>query len=781
MKPAKTTRPRVTYAALASSTLLLLACGGSNNDPSKGDAAAGADGAAGPDGAATTDGGPPANVCDPKSVVDLTAIAPGSDGVVHYLGNNSAAPVAGGLVAPVGCSVYSSGDQPIFQLAMHYRMRATSGLTVSTNNPGTPQGAAVILMLANACVDRGPASVCGSVVPDSMGGPETRTTIATPGALAAGSDVFVVYGTPSGGAQSAFELTIAEVAPLATGAACDATSVCAVGESCPLVAAVPGAQPPARHCVPDGAAGGMCRLGAERCDAGLGCNAGTPTSLGVCGPAIATGMPCVLSDACVAGSSCVPDDPSAPPAPLGPPPAGHCRADGADGTHCRFAAERCDAGLGCTTTNPLAGGICRTPIAAGKACAGGNDACVAGYTCATSMMGPPLPGGVVLGPGLCVPEGSEGASCRFTQDRCDAGLVCNNASPIGAGQCGKQVAVGMVCRQALDICAPGSYCIADSSATGPAPGTAHCRNPGADGGTCRKTAPRCDTGLGCSAPTDADPGICGVPLANGAACNIDTSACVAGSTCTPNDGSFSSGTCRPDSSEGGLCTMANMTCAAGTSCHAFGPTHGLCQTPIATGMSCDPRFDLCATGASCVGLPTTPGKNPTGQCRLDGGIGGACHKAQPVCDQGLECGPTGTCDRPCNTVVPSATAKDVTATAGTGTAPVGKGGAIVPGRYNLASMTVYGGIVQPGTFRTTEEFSDSTVSQVTMQTAPTAATTHTSYTYTTAADGTFIRTVTCPSAFAGQRQVGTYDATPTTITVYLPAGPSTIVYQFAAE
>jgi hypothetical protein len=134
-------------------------------------------------------------------------------------------------------------------------------------------------------------------------------------------------------------------------------------------------------------------------------------------------------------------------------------------------------------------------------------------------------------------------------------------------------------------------------------------------------------------------------------------------------------------------------------------------------------------------------------------------------------------DLPCNTVQQSPEGAAVTPTMIVGTGPVGRGGTIVPGQYHLTAQTFYvpsNVTVGSGPITKTQVWTDTTIQEVNDVPNPFGIPlTHVNYAYTATADGALTLTASCgPGATGG---IVTYDATPTTITVYsntpAPPGP----------
>ena len=284
-----------------------------------------------------------APVVDPcASPRDLTGMAPGTDGSLHVMGNSSSSSGVGVGMIPASCTMGAKGHAVVFQ----YTMRSTAVLRVSTANAGTSTDFDTVVAVLPSC-----GNVATLACNDDVSQSDAHSTATTAATVMMGTRVFIAvggYGRDAASADSgAFELTIQEVVPRASGAACTATDICATGTHC---LANPTA-PATTICVPDGTNGGACMAGA--CMTGLAC-AGT----GVCRAPLALGAACTASDACPASAHCAAVTPDGS--------LRRCLADGSLGAACRITGTACDMGT-CSATMPTATapGVCRIAVAAG--------------------------------------------------------------------------------------------------------------------------------------------------------------------------------------------------------------------------------------------------------------------------------------------------------------------------------------------------------------------------------------------------------------------------------
>ncbi len=277
------------------------------------------------------------------------------------------------------------------------------------------------------------------------------------------------------------------------------------------------------------------------------------------------------------------------------------------------------------------------PVAAGGACRvdGRSQRCDTSGTAPLDCVGT-TPGSDT---GTCRVRGSvAGSRCRTSTPECDVGLSCNPANSI----CQNTVAAGMPC-DGFNTCAAGSTCV--SSTVGSIRGTctpagtalgAACRPVGATGG-------RCDTGFVCSGEldaTEANP-TCVRQAAAGGACAINRIACLATETCVLVHGGLI-GTCTPNGTAAGTaCRATAPACDGMLACRAAAEGAApRCATVVATGALCDSNRD-CADGARC--FLTDLSDRTIGRCGVDGGEGGGCNGAAPLCTPAtLTCSNTDT-------------------------------------------------------------------------------------------------------------------------------------------
>ena len=449
------------------------------------------------------------------SARDLTGMAPGSDGSLHVTGDStSSAGVQVGMI-PSSCTA-SKGHAVVYQ----YTMRATAVLRVSTANAGTGASFDTVVAVLPTCGATAAPLACNDDVSQS----DTHSTATTTATVAMGTHVFIAVGgygaTPDAADSGPFELTIQEVTPRASGAACvAATDVCATGTTC---LASPSA-PATTICVPDGTNGGACQTG-RTCMSGLAC-----TNTGLCRAPLAAGAACTPTDACPANAHCVPVTVDGA--------LRRCVADGAAGAACRITGTACDTGLTCSATMPTATspGVCRAQVAAGAACDTGHS-CMTGAHCL------PLVADATMT--TCQADGAAGTICRSAAPFCDTGLTCSATDPtMATGVCQASVAGTGACDLTgrTNTCATPNECAPNAAFTAGA-----CAAPGtAAGVSCRTTGAACDAGLTCSVamPSATDSGVCQRAAASGAACDYQYGAttCASSTVCAPN--SATAGTC----------------------------------------------------------------------------------------------------------------------------------------------------------------------------------------------------------------------------------------------
>ncbi len=194
-------------------------------------------------------------------------------------------------------------------------------------------------------------------------------------------------------------------------------------------------------------------------------------------------------------------------------------------------------------------------------------------------------------------------------------------------------------------CAPGSTCIGRPGAG------AQCVANGTASGACRTEGAACDAGLTCSQVTLTrcpslhqlgrpcsrfTVGRCVPAHAPGGACDRfgEADACVPGARCLPGDGGA---VCVAEGARGGDCRAADPRCDGALTCSAA--MDGLCRAAAAVGGACD----VAARETACVGGTCVPAMTGgSGVCAAPGTAAGAsCREAEPRCDEGLSCNPTG--------------------------------------------------------------------------------------------------------------------------------------------
>jgi len=161
------------------------------------------------------------NPCAPSAIIE--ASGPGSDGIVHVLGNTEMMPMhsANEIPTPAGCIAQGADLQAAYQVAVHYRMRGTANVRFSTVNPGTVGVAGrrdghfdtVIDVRSGMCSASGMSIDCND---DDAAGKEAgqfRSTIITTTPIPTGTDLYVLIGGYVGGQREngTFELTIQEM------------------------------------------------------------------------------------------------------------------------------------------------------------------------------------------------------------------------------------------------------------------------------------------------------------------------------------------------------------------------------------------------------------------------------------------------------------------------------------------------------------------------------------------------------------------------------------------
>jgi len=210
------------------------------------------------------------------------------------------------------------------------------------------------------------------------------------------------------------------------------------------------------------------------------------------------------------------------------------------------------------------------------ACDPGISVCARGSMCVTNGA-----------TSTCVADGASGGACRRGPLGCDAGLGCSSALV-----CRPAVGPGDACdpMRVTNVCASGSSC-----ATNDVRFT--CVADGANGGTCRATAPACDMDLGCTRAR-----VCRPTVPNGATCDPTgtTNICAIGSNCVV---SGATNVCVPDGFSGGRCRVSASACDTGLTCSELPENIGArCRTSVGPGEPCDPTVTMnaCVSPTSCV-------------------------------------------------------------------------------------------------------------------------------------------------------------------------------------
>lgn len=463
------------------------------------------------------DTGPPYDPCAASAVIDLNAMGTLAGETTSYTGSNAST----GRSAPLrpACGSASSIGH---QVAFRYVPRAGVRLRVSTDNAGTAVNFDTVVWAQAACASLpSGASALGC---DDDGGNDPRgfsSVFTTAAAVTAGTPVYIIVAGYDGGSTTtptgAFALTVTEVYPGMTGAACDPREVTPAPCAAALRCVPTGTSTTMGTCLADGTAGARCRSAGLACDVGLTCSGAVTSTSSRCRATVAVGGACDPAGAanvCAAGSHCITAS-----------GASTCVAEGTAGGRCRSTGTACDATLVCSGAVTSTSSRCRGTIAVGAACdaAGTGDPCVTGSTCLT-----------VAGNTTCVADGTANGRCRASGVACDAGLGCNGTQTATASRCVTAVAVGGACTPA-SVCASGSRCLASG-------GGMICVADGGAGNFCRADAPRCNTSLTCSSAYTNE-GWCLSTVASRATCDWTgrSTRCPAGEGCVAT--SATAGSC----------------------------------------------------------------------------------------------------------------------------------------------------------------------------------------------------------------------------------------------
>lgn len=339
---------------------------------------------------------------------------------------------------------------------------------------------------------------------------------------------------------------------------------CGGGESCGAEASCAAV---ARQCTRDGALGGRCRASSSPCDAGLAC------SLGTCLRVVNRGDACHALTVCPEGTGCIAVGDDA-----------RCVAPGDLFGPCREGENACEEGLRCHPVRR----VCALAVDLDAPCAGAYPtACRQGACLA----------------GRCAPTGARDTPCRDDRrDACDPDLICSDhvcRRPIEAGEACDRLDTRGACRDGL--CVDGR-CVPRS---------------GQPGEPCRREAPRCVEGAGCSSAER-----CERLGALGDGCGPGIIGCLPGLVCSAGRCSVRTAVERACGPEG--------TCAAGRVCVANECLlPGVCDR-VATGREAEPV--RCDVDAHCV-------LNEQQQlvCARRGARFGRCRAEGSPCDAGLAC------------------------------------------------------------------------------------------------------------------------------------------------
>ena len=533
----------------------------------------------------TLDTGPAYDPCAASAVIDLNAMGTLAGETTSYTGSNAST----GRSAPLrpACGTASAIGH---QVAFRYVPRAGVRLRVSTDNAGTAVNLDTVAWAQAACASLPSGTSALGCDDDSGNDPRGLSSVfTTAAAVTAGMPVYIIVAGYDGGSSSptgAFALTVTEVFPGMTGAACDPREVtpapCATGLRC-----VPtGTSTTVGTCLADGAAGARCRTAGLACDAGLTCSGAVTSTASRCRATVAVGGACDPAGAanvCAAGSHCITASGSST-----------CVAEGAAGGRCRSAGMACDATLVCSGAVTSTASRCRGTIAVGAACdaAGTGDPCVTGSTCLT-----------VAGNTTCVADGSLSGRCRASGVACDAGLGCTGTQTATASRCVAAVAVGGACPTG-SICVAGSPCL-----------SAVCVADGSLNGRCRASGTACDAGLGCNGTASSTTSRCVMAVSVGGTCTA-ASVCASGSRCLASGGGM---ICVADGGAGNFCRADAPRCNTSLTCSSAYTIEGWCLSTVASGATCDwtGRSTLCPTGEGCVATSATAGSCAMAQAEAE--------------------------------------------------------------------------------------------------------------------------------------------------------------------
>jgi hypothetical protein len=282
------------------------------------------------------------------------------------------------------------------------------------------------------------------------------------------------------------------------------------------------------------------------------------------------------------------------------------------------------------------------PVADNMACdpRGLANVCGATSTCVPATLG--------AATGTCRANGSVAGAACATGGTCTAPAMCDGNN----GRCFDVGMAGAACERFTDgthRCATGFSCV--NLQRGAFTGT--CQADGTVAGSSCTTGGACTgAGLTCVPGTAGTPGLCLTAAPAGGACRTWDTTCATGQTCVAAPAPTGTpGTCTPNGATAGTdCNASGMCTGTALTCTMVSTTRSTClNNPAAAGGSCGTFARTnCNTGLGC--FLTNYEDRSVGQCRTEGGLGGACRTAGNPCDTGLVCttatpvpGATGTC------------------------------------------------------------------------------------------------------------------------------------------
>lgn len=245
-----------------------------------------------------------------SAATDLSSMTPGADGAIHVMGDNSeGAPITVGNIGTIpegGCLNAQMGEKGMV-LIYRYTMRTAGTLRVSTANAGTSDAAFdTVVAVLGTCTATAMPLACNDDLGTAAGMTHRYHSTASTRALMMGQTVFIVVGgygaSAKEGSTGAFELTVAEAAPIAIGMPCAVAQVCATGSACVGATAMNSGT-----CAADGTApGAVCRAAAPFCDGTFTCSVAMPSmaARGICRRPAAPGEACGPTASCTMMSFC---------------------------------------------------------------------------------------------------------------------------------------------------------------------------------------------------------------------------------------------------------------------------------------------------------------------------------------------------------------------------------------------------------------------------------------------------------------------------------------------